>query len=162
MPPDQLEPPWECWGHLETPVTSLLGALLRGKDSAGLSTREAHSFKSIYPGKVWAVRQQVRLFLQRHFNTECLVISRGCDLREKGQAAATPISVQQLETSHRKISSRAWANDCFLHERALGLVRHRSWNSPTESGQLLLFPSAKLSETDGMSISGGWKSCKSL
>lgn len=142
MPPDQLETSWECWGHLETPVTSLLGVLLRGKDSAGLSTREAHSFKSIYSGKVWAVRQQVRLFLQRHSQHWMPGYIPGLPFKREGISNSNPPSLfnSKRPHKHRKISSRASANDCFLYGCAPGLVQHRCWSSPAESGQLSLLP----------------------
>lgn len=103
MPPDQLEMSWEGWGHLETPVTSLLGVLLRGKDSAGLSTREAHSFKSIYSGKVWAVRQQVRLLLQRHSQHCTPGYIPGLPFKREGiSSSKPPISVRQLKPHKQK------------------------------------------------------------
>lgn len=112
-------------------MTSLLGVLLRGKDSAGLSTREAHSFKSIYSGKVWAVRQQVCLLLQRHSQHCRPGYIPGLPVKREGIGSSNPtISVQQLKTSQTEREAAVSRQTVFC------MNVHRD-SSSTDPGTLL-------------------------
>lgn len=112
-------------------MTSLLGVLLRGKDSAGLSTREAHSFKSIYSGKVWAVRQQVCLLLQRHSQHCRPGYIPGLPVKREGIGSSNPtISVQQLKTSQTEREAAVPRQTVFC------MNVHRD-SSSTDPGTLL-------------------------